>query len=279
MKESTHFLIRRIQDRIMRGLLFVFSIVATIPLILVLIYLIQKGVPGLNANFFTALPAPVGEVGGGLANAMVGSFILVGIGSFIGILVGLPCGIFLSEYGQGLLGRPLRFALELFTSIPSIVIGLFIYGLVVVPMKTFSGWAGALSLALIVLPVVARTSEEVLKLIPNHIREAGLALGLPRRIVIMNIVVRGALPGVMTGILLAVARAAGETAPLLFTAFNHQFWPESLSEPTPSLPVQIYNYAVSPFPDWHQQAWSGALVLVLGVFGTNLLSRLLFRRK
>ena len=268
---------RKTQNRMMCALLFIAALVAIAPLLSVFAYVVRQGISAVNWDFFTELPKPVGEAGGGMANALLGTVWLVGLASLVGIPWGMAGGVYLSEYGRGKLAAVLRFVTDLMTSIPSIIIGLFAYAIVVVPMKRFSVLAGALSLAVIMIPVVTRTTEELLKLVPIHIREAGLALGLPRWKVILRIVLRGSLGGIATGVMLAVARVAGETAPLLFTAFSNRFWNRGLDQPTASLPVQIYTYAISPYEDWHRQAWAGALVLVVFVFVLNLMTRLALR--
>ncbi len=253
------------------------TLLAIIPLLCVFYFVAKQGFPALHKDFFLSLPAPVGQSGGGMANALVGSLLMIGLASCIGIPVGILCGIFLSEYSYGKLASCLKFSNDILASIPSIIIGIFIYQLVVVPMKGFSAWAGSMALAIIMLPIVVKTTEEVLKLIPTHVREAGLALGIPRWRVTFSIVLSGSLGAVTTGIMLAVARVAGESAPLLFTALNNQYWSHSLREPIASLPVQIYTYAISPFEEWHQQAWAGAMLLVFVVFSLNLLTRILMR--
>jgi phosphate transport system permease protein len=214
-----------------------------------------------------------------MANAMLGSLVMIALASAVGIPMGIAGGVYLSEYGPGKLASTLRFSIDLLASIPSIIIGLFAYAMLVLPMKRFSALAGGLALAIIMIPTVARTTEELLRLVPIHIREAGLALGIPRWRVTLSVVLRGALGGIMTGVMLAVARAGGETAPLLLTALNSQFWFKGVDQPVASLPVQIYNYAISPYDDWHRQAWAAALILVLFVFILNLITRLLIRRQ
>lgn len=273
------FLFRKLKDRFMHVLMFLLAIVAIFPLASVFIYVFQQGWPALSFDFLTHDPTPVGEVGGGFANALMGSVILVAIGAAIGIPWGVSCGLYLSEYPRTKMAYVLRFTTDVMTGIPSIVVGLFVYSFVVMTMKGFSALAGGISLAIIMIPSIARTTEEILKLVPDHIREAGLALGLPRWKVIIHIVLRGSLGGVVTGLMLSIARAAGETAPLLFTAFNNRFFSTSLTEPIASLPVQIYSYAISPFADWHQQAWAGALVLVLFVFVMNLTTRIILVKR
>lgn len=270
---------RKVKDRLMRFLLALLCFVAVAPLVSIFLYVFQKGVPALNLDFFTQLPAPVGETGGGLANAFVGSLVLIVLASLVGIPWGLAAGIFLSEYAQGKTAKFLRFTIDLMTSIPSIIIGIFAYALFVVPMKSFSAVAGGFALAMIMIPIVARSTEEILKLIPSNYREAGLALGLPRWKVILSIIVKGSTPGLLTGIMLSVARVAGETAPLLFTALHNQFWATGLGQPIASIPVQIYTYAVSPFEDWHQKAWAAAFVLVMFVLTINLVTRSFFARR
>ncbi|NDD92068.1 phosphate ABC transporter permease PstA, partial [bacterium] len=209
------------------------------------------------------------------AHAIVGTLAQVGIASLFGIPLGLACGVYLSEFSKReRLAGFVRFALELLASTPSILVGVFVYGIVVVPMKKFSLFSGAMALMLILLPLVARTSEELLKLIPQHLREAGLALGIPRWKVILSVVLRSAWPGVMAAILLGVARIAGETAPLVFTSFGNPSFPHGVSEPSASLPLQIYTYAISPFEEWHRLAWAGALLLVLSVLVLNAITRL-----
>ncbi len=268
---------RKVVDFGMRVVLACMVALAVMPLGSVLAMVIQKGLPALSFSFFTQLPKPVGEIGGGMANALVGTLILVAMASVIGIIWGGLIGIYLSEFGKGKLGSIIRFATDLLGSVPSIVIGLFVYTLVVMPMKQFSALAGAIALGILMIPTVARSTEELLKLVPQHIREAGLALGLPRWKVILFLVLRGAMSGIITGVLLAVARVAGETAPLLFTALGNQYWQRGITEPIASLPVQIYTYAISPFEEWHRMAWAGAFVLVAVVFAMNLASRFLMR--
>lgn len=264
---------RKWVNAFMCSLLFILSLIAIIPLASVFLYLVEQGWGGINFDFFTQMPAPVGEAGGGMANAWMGTLILVGLAGLVGIPIGVGAGIYLSEYGSGRLAQIIRFATDLLTSVPSILVGLFAYAMLVVPLKHFSSLAGAVALAVILIPFVTRTTEEILKLVPDHIREAGLALGIPRWKVILRVVVRGSLPGITTGVMLAIARIAGETAPLLFTSFGNQYWSTKLDQPISSLPVQIYTYAVSPYEEWHKQAWAGALILVSLVFILNLITR------
>jgi len=266
---------RKIVNAAACGFLAAATIVALVPLVSVFAHVLQQGMPALNAAFFTELPKPVGEVGGGIANSLVGTLALVLIASAIGVPWGVAAAIYLSEYGKGKLGHVIRFATDILASIPSIVIGLFAYAIVVVPMKRFSALAGGVALGILMIPLVARSAEEILKLVPQHVREAGLALGLPRWKVVVRIVLRGSLGGIATGVILAVARVAGETAPLIFTALNSQYWTTRIDQPISSLSVQIYTYAISPYEDWHRQAWAGAFVLVCLVFVINLATRAL----
>lgn len=264
---------RQMVSRIVLAVITLGTLVAVLPLAVVFFHILVSGLPALNPEFFTSLPAPTGQTGGGMGNAIIGSFIMVLIASLLAIPVGVLGGAFLSEYGVGRIAEMFRWSIDLLTSMPSIVVGLYVYAVFVAPMKSFSGLAGALALALLMLPIIVKTSEEVLRLMPGHFREAGLALGLARWRVILYVVIRGRLPAIATGVVLAIARVAGETAPLLITAFGNRNWPTSIMEPMPSLPVQIYNYAISPYQNWHQQAWAGSLALVALVFALNILVR------
>lgn len=251
---------------------------AVMPLFFVFVFVLRNGLPAFDWAFFTSLPAPMGQAGGGMANALLGSLILVAVAGAVAIPFGILVGVYLSEYKTDRFTNVVRFVVDLLMGIPSIVIGLFAYSIFVISMKTFSGWAGSFALIMIMLPPIVKSTEEVLGLVPVAVREAGLALGLSRWRVSLLVVLRGQKAAVTTGVMLAIARAGGETAPLLFTAFGNQFWPRSMSEPMPSLPVQIYNYAISPFPDAHRQAWAGACLLLVLMFLVNLLSRFLTSR-
>ena len=264
-------------NRFMHFLLVAASLGALLPLISVFLYVLVQGLPGLHFDFFTQLPKPVGEPGGGMGNAILGTATLTGIAAVIGIPWGIGAGLYLSEYREGRLSQIVRFSTDMLGSIPSIIIGLFVYAVMVVPMKRFSALAGGLALGILMIPTVTRSVEELLKLVPLHVREAGLALGLPRWKVILYIVLKGSTKAITTGAMLAVARVAGETAPLLFTAFGNRFWQTRVDQPIAALPVQIYSYAISPYDDWHQQAWTGALVLVMLVFFMNILVRRLIQ--
>ncbi|MBK7891325.1 MAG: phosphate ABC transporter permease PstA [Bdellovibrionales bacterium] len=259
--------------------LCVLSFLAITPLFFIFSYLAVRGAGGLSLAFFTELPKPVGEIGGGMANAIGGSLILLSIASSFGIPIGLACGVALSELKVGVTVRALRLSVDLLTSVPSIVIGLFAYAVVVVPMRGYSAWAGGFALSIVMIPIVARSTEEILRLVPSHVYEAGLALGLPRWKVLLRLIIPGVRAGVTTGILLASARVSGETAPLLFTAFSNSFGFRGLNQPIASLPVQIFTYATSHDDTWRQLAWTGALVLVFVVFLLNLVTRFLIRRR
>jgi phosphate transport system permease protein len=266
---------RRRRDKIARGLCLAATAVAILPLLAVLLYVAQKGLSGLSWEFFTEMPNPVGEPGGGLKHAFAGTLITVGIASAIGIPIGIMAGIYLSEFGDNRLGTAVRFCADVMAGVPSITVGIFVYTLVVVTMQHVSALAGGIALAIIMLPTVTRTTEEMLRLVPASLREAALALGAPKRRAIVRIALRTAAPGIATGVMLAVARVAGETAPLLFTALGNQYWSTALDKPIATLPVQLYNYAVSPYDDWHEKAWAAALVLVFGVLVLNVLARAL----
>jgi phosphate transport system permease protein len=258
---------------------FVSAVLVISPLGLVFGYLLIKGAGSVNLDFFTKLPTPVGVPGGGMANAIVGSLILLALAGVIGIPVGVLGGVYLAEYGSARLSSALRFLADVLNGIPSITWGIVVYGLIVLRFKGFSAYAGGFALALIMIPLILRTTEEVILLVPNGYREASLALGVSRWKTIVHIVLKTASKGIITGILLALARVGGETAPLLFTAFGNRFWNHNLSQPIAALPIQIFTYAISPYDDWHRQAWAGALVLVTGVFCVNVLVRVLTRQR
>ena len=249
-------------------------------LIWILFETVKLGLGGLSAQVFTVSTPPPQAETGGLANAIVGSLIMVSLATALGTPIGVLCGIYLAEYGQRTwLGATTQFINDILLSAPSIVIGLFIYAVVVARFKTFSGWAGVLALALIVIPVVIRTTEGMLSLIPNALREAAYALGTPKWKVILAVTLKAARAGVVTGVLLALARIAGETAPLLFTALSNQFWTTSLSTPMASLPVTIFKFAMSPYENWQKLAWAGVFLITVGVLALNILARVLFRNK
>ena len=253
------------------------AVLVIVPLCLVFYHVLKSGVGAVNWPFFTQLPKPVGETGGGMANAIVGTFELLGLAALIGVPIGVLGGVFLSEYGSGGVNWALRFGADVLNGVPSIIWGMVVYALVVMPMKRFSALAGGIVLGMMMIPLIMRTTEEVLRLVPNGYREAALALGIAQWRATLQIVVRTALKGIVTGVLLALARVAGETAPLLFTAFGNRFWNHHLSDPIAALPLQIFNYAISPYEDWHQQAWAGALVLLMFVAIVNVSVRVLTR--
>jgi len=240
------------------------TIIVIAPLVAIFGYLLYKGASSINLNFFTQTPRPVGEPGGGMANAIVGSGVLLAIGSVLGVPVGIAAGIFLAEFGRGgKLANLVRFTADVLNGVPSIVMGIAIYSLIVLPQKHFSALAGGVALGIMMIPTITRTTEEMLLMVPNAVREAALGLGVPNWRSVLSITLRTASPGVITGCMLAFARVAGETAPLLFTAFGNQFWSASLNQPIAALSLQIYVYAISPYDEWHRLAWAGALVLIL----------------
>ena len=253
-------------------------LVALLPLVLVFFYVLRQGITALNWDFFTKMPKPVGEAGGGMANAVVGTLILIAIASAVAVPVGLIAGTYLSEYGRKPFASLARFTADVLNGIPSIVIGIFAYGLAVMPVRRFSAIAGGLALGFMMIPIITRTTEELLNLVPSSLREGALALGATRARAAFSVMLPAALPGIMTGILVALSRIAGETAPLLFTAFNNRFFSTRLTQPIASLPVQVYTYAISPYEDWHRQAWAGALVLVGVIFTFSVLARVVTKR-
>jgi phosphate transport system permease protein len=265
---------RKLRSSVWIGLCAVSAAVVLVPLLSILFYIVQRGAAGLSPAFFTELPKPVGEPGGGMGNAVVGTLVLIGIASAIGLPIGILSGVYVAEVGRGKVADLVRFFAEVLSGVPSITIGVFVYALLVVPMKRFSALAGGVALAVIMIPTVTRTTEELLRMVPGHLREASLALGVPMWRTSLFVVLRTAAPGIATGVMLAVARIAGETAPLLFTAMGSRFLSTRVDEPIASLPVQILTYATSPYPDWQQQAWTGALVLVVMILALNLLARL-----
>jgi phosphate transport system permease protein len=246
------------------GLAILSTIVVVAPLIAIFVYVVYKGVGSLNLAFFTELPKPVGESGGGMANGIVGSAVLLAVASAIGIPIGISGGIYLAEFGRGnKLANAVRFTADVLNGVPSIVMGIAIWSLIVVPEKTFSAFSGGVALGVMMIPTVCRTTEEMLLMVPHAVREAALALGVPNWRSVLAITVKTASPGIITGSMLAFARVAGETAPLIFTAFGNPNWSVSLNQPISALPLQIYIYALSPYDDWHRLAWAGALVLIV----------------
>jgi phosphate transport system permease protein len=252
-------------------------LLAVAPLFMIFFYTLFQGVSALNLDFFFKMPKPVGEAGGGMANALVGTGILVGLGAMFGLPVGIMSGIYLAEYGNNPFASTVRFLSDVLSGVPSIVVGVVAYIIVVLPMKHFSALAGGVALGILMIPTVTRTTEEMIRLVPHYYREAGLALGIPQWKTTLRIILPTALKGITTGVLLALARAAGETAPLLFTALGNRFWSTSIGQPIASLTVFIYDYAKAPFEDWNRQAWAAAFVLIALIFILNLIFRFVTR--
>jgi phosphate transport system permease protein len=269
---------RRVLSTVMIGLSVLAVLAALIPVAMILFFVVGKGIGSINLAFFTNMPKPVGETGGGMANAILGSMTMVGLGALFAVPVGIVSGIYLSEFHGTKFASVVRFAADTLNGVPSIVIGVFVYAILVLPVKHFSALAGGAALGVMMLPIITRTTEELLRLVPESLREGAYALGATRSRAIFTVVLPAALPGIITGIILALARTAGETAPLLFTSLNNQFWSTTLTEPMASLTVHVYTYAISPYDDWHRQAWAGALVLVTIVLACSLLARLATRR-
>ena len=255
---------RTLTDGLITGLAILATLIVVAPLVAIFVYLIYKGASSLNLAFFTQIPKPVGETGGGMANAILGSGILLGVASAIGVPIGIGGGIYLAEFGRGTrLANAVRFTADVLNGVPAIVMGLAAYALIVSHQKHFSAFSGGVALAIMMIPTVCRTTEEMLLMVPHMIREAALGLGVPNWRAVLSITVKTASPGIITGCMLAFARVAGETAPLIFTALGNQFWSTSLNEPIAALPLQIYVYALSPYDDWHRLAWAGSLVLII----------------
>jgi phosphate transport system permease protein len=268
---------RKAKSAAISGLCFVCSVIVILPLALILFHLVRQGWSSLDLSFFTHLPKPAGESGGGMANAIVGSLVLLGLAVLIGVPVGVLGGVYLSEFGSIRLNWCVRFAADILNGTPSIVWGIVVWALVVVPMKGFSAYAGGLALGFMMIPLVVRATEEMLALVPNTYREGALALGIPKWKSVLHIILKIAGKGIITGVLLACARVMGETAPLLFTAFGNRFWNHNLSEPIAALPLQIFSYAIGPYDDWHRQAWAGALVLIVVALAINAGVRIITR--
>ena len=269
---------RRIVSAIFVGACALAVLVALVPLAFILFFVVSQGVQALNVDFFTQMPRPVGEAGGGMLNAIVGTLMLIALAALMAIPVGVVSGIYMSEYAGTRLATAVRFAADTLNGVPSIVIGIFAYGLAVLPFRQFSALAGGLALGVMMIPIIARTTEELLLLVPDSLREGALALGATRARAVFSVIVPAALPGIITGVVLALSRIAGETAPLLFTAFNNQFFSTDIRQPIASMTVQIFNYATSPYEDQHRQAWAGALVLVGFVLVCSLLARIVTAR-
>jgi phosphate transport system permease protein len=268
---------RRRVDRTVTALTALSALVVIAPLLMIFGFLIYRGASAVNVDFFIHLPKPVGEGGGGVANAIVGSLIMIGLAACVALPVGILGGVYLAESREPRLPWVVRFLADVLNGVPSIVFGIFAYTVVVLPMRRFSAFAGGVALAFIMIPIILRTTEEMVRLVPNALREAGLGIGLPQWKVTLHVVLPAARAGIITGVIVAVARVAGETAPLLFTALGNRFWHQGLDQPIAALPLQIYAYAIAPYYDWHRQAWAGALVLITLVFLTSLAARLATR--
>lgn len=264
---------RKVVSRMFEALCGLSILLALVPLALILFYVVKEGISAINLDFFTQMPKPVGEAGGGMANAIVGTLMVVGIAAMFAVPLGCIASIHVSEYSGTRFSYIVRFAADVLNGVPSIVIGIFAYGVMVLPFKKFSAFAGGFALGLLMIPVVMRTTEELLLLVPGGLREAALALGATRARAVFTVIVPAALPGIITGILVALARVAGETAPLLFTAFNNRFFSLKPVEPIATLPVQVFTYAISPYDDWHRQAWAGALLLVAMILVLSMAAR------
>ena len=270
---------RKATNLLVVGLAVLATVIVLAPLVAILVYLIYKGASSLNVAFFTRPPAPVGEQGGGMANSIVGSGLILTLASLMGIPIGIAAGVYLAEYGRGkLLGNAVRFTADVLNGVPSIVMGIAVYSLIVMQQKHFSAFAGGVALAIMMVPTVTRTTEEMLATVPHSIREAALGLGVPKWRTTISVALKTASPGIITGCMLAFARVAGETAPLLFTAFGNQFWSLKLNEPIGALPLQIYVYAISPYDEWHRLAWAGSLVLIVLIMVSVTLVRIFASR-
>src|SRR5688500_2185197 len=263
---------RRIVNVIMTGLVVLAAVAATLPLLFILMHLLREGASALSVDFFTAMPKPVGE-GGGMANAIVGTLILIGVACAIGLPIGIGAGLYLADFRGTRLATAVRFLADVLNGLPSIVVGIFAWQFLVKPLGHFSALAGGVALAAMIVPMVTRTTEEMVRLVPVSLREAAMALGYSRARTALAVVLRTATAGIVTGVLVAVARIAGETAPLLFTAFGNNFWSVRLDQPTAALPLQIFNFAISPYDEWHELAWAGSLVLIAVVFVISVAAR------
>ncbi len=273
------FIWRKSKNIIMTTLCSISVLIAVAPLFLICFYTLKQGISAINLDFFIQMPKPVGETGGGMANALVGTGILLGLGCLFGLPVGILSGIYLAEYGENPFGQTVRFLSDVLSGIPSIVVGVVAYVIVVLPMKHFSALAGGVALGILMIPTVTRTTEEMIRLVPQSFREAALALGIPQWKTTLRIILPTALKGITTGILLAIARAAGETAPLLFTALGNRFWSTSILQPIGSLTVFIYDYTKAPFDDWNRQAWAAAFILISLIIILSIIFRFVTRNR
>ncbi|HYS77249.1 MAG TPA: phosphate ABC transporter permease PstA [Candidatus Dormibacteraeota bacterium] len=269
---------RRLASAAAVGFCILSVVLALVPLGFILFFVLKEGLPALTFDFLTRLPKPVGEEGGGMGNAIVGSAILIALAGVIAVPIGIVSGIHVAEFRAGRVATAVRFAADVLNGVPSIVVGIFAYSIAVMPFGRFSALAGGAALGIMMIPLVVRTTEELLNLVPPSLRDGALALGATRARAVFSVILPAALPGILTGVLVALARIAGETAPLLFTAFNNRFWSARLDQPIGSLTVQIYTYAISPYDDWHRQAWAGATVLIGAVLLFSLLARTVIRR-
>ena len=274
-----NFAMRKVKNNVVTGLALLATALVLVPLAAILVYLFYKGFSSLNLDFFTKMPSPPGEVGGGVANSIVGSAVVLGLASLMGIPVGISAGVYLAEFGRGkMLGNAIRFTADVLNGVPSIVVGISMYALIVKPQLHFSAFAGGVALAVMMVPTITRTTEEMLATVPHSIREAALGLGVPKWRTTVSVSLRTASPGIITGCMLAFARVAGETAPLLFTALGNEFWSTSLNQPIDALPLRIYKYANSPFDEWHRVAWAGSLVLIVMIMVSVTLVRVVASR-
>ena len=269
---------RRIMNRVMTGLVVIAAVIATLPLLFILMHLIREGAQAISVDFFTRMPKPVGEQGG-MANAIVGTLILIGIACAIGLPIGIGAGLYLADFKGTRLATAVRFLADVLNGLPSIVVGIFAWQFLVKPLGHFSALAGGVALAAMIVPMITRTTEEMVRLVPVSLREAAMALGYSRARTALTVVLRTATAGIVTGVLVAVARIAGETAPLLFTAFGNNFWSLRLDQPMAAMPLQIFNYAISPYDEWHRLAWAGALVLIAVVLVISIAARFATRAR
>jgi len=269
---------RKYTSHLMSGLCLFAVLISLVPLGFILFFVISQGISSLNLDFFTHVQRPVGEMGGGMSNSIVGTLIVCALGGLFAIPTGMLAGIFVAQNAGSMRANMVRFAADVLNGIPSIVIGLFVYAIAVSPFKQFTALAGGVALGIMMIPLIARTTEEMVLMVPGSLLEGSLALGATRAYAMFTVVLPAAMPGIITGIVLALARIAGETAPLLFTAFNNQFWSTSLTQPISTLTVQVYNYATAPYDDWHRQAWAGALVLITLVLTCSVLASFATRR-
>ena len=264
---------------VMTMVVVVAAIITTLPLIFIFAHLLREGASSLNADFFTKMPKPPGESGGGMANAIVGTLIIIGMACAIGLPIGIGAGLYLAEFKRTRLANAVRFLADVLNGLPSIVLGIFAWQFLVRPLGHFSAIAGGIALAAMIVPMVTRTTEEMVRLVPTSLKEAAMALGYSRARTSLTVVLRTAAAGIVTGVLVAVARIAGETAPLLFTAFGNNFWSLNLSQPIAAMPLQIFSYAISPYDDWRRLAWAGSLILILLVFIISIIARFATRSR